>query len=232
MPIFGQNFGKINEILNLFLCKITTEKCLFPWANPWVVPGWAAPQTKILHYRPRTKYEGRLCFDTSLCVCPHLRGVPHPVDGGGTPSQVQVGGGYPIPSPGRAVPHLADRGVPHPRSGQGVPHPRSGGYPIQLMGDTPSKVWTGGGTLSQIWMGIPYSRSRWGTPHLGWGTIHLDLGWGTPPPPGPVMGYPPGMYHPPPPPPPIRKQSSIASTSYVTGGMPLAFTQEDFLVYI
>ena len=31
------------------------------------------------------------------------------------------------------------------------------------------------------------------------------------------------------PPPPIR-QSSIASTCYAAGGMPLAFTQEDFLV--
>ena len=30
--------------------------------------------------------------------------------------------------------------------------------------------------------------------------------------------------------PPVRRQSSIASTYYVAGGMPLAFTQEDFLV--
>ena len=42
---------------------------------------------------------------------------------------------------------------------------------------------------------------------------------GTPPPPG-LDGV-----HPP----PIR-QSSIASTCYAAGGMPLAFTQEDFLV--
>ena len=29
---------------------------------------------------------------------------------------------------------------------------------------------------------------------------------------------------------PVRRQSNIASTCYVAGGMPLAFTQEDFLV--
>ena len=34
------------------------------------------------------------------------------------------------------------------------------------------------------------------------------------------------------PPPPVRRQSSIVSTRYVAGGMPLAFTQEDFLVWI
>ena len=38
-------------------------------------------------------------------------------------------------------------------------------------------------------------------------------------PPGPGTGYPPG-------------QSSTASTCYAEGGVPLAFTQEDFLVSI
>ena len=61
----------------------------------------------------------------------------------------------------------------------------------------------GGGTPTQVWMGgVPQ-----GTP---WPC--LDGGDG---------GYTP--------PPPIR-QSSIASTCYAAGGMPLAFTQEDFLV--
>ena len=77
--------------------------------------------------------------------------------GGGTPSQVSVGGGwYSIPCLG-------------------------GGYPIPGL--------DGGGVP-------PLARTGWGTPH-----------------------------------PPIR-QSSIASTCYVAAGMPLAFTQEDFLVVI
>ena len=64
-------------------------------------------------------------------------------------------------------------------------------------------------------------------------------------PPGPGLvgggGFPPtrpgwwGVLPPPPPgldgvPPPLIRQSSIASTCYPAGGMPLAFTQEDFLV--
>ena len=56
-----------------------------------------------------------------------------------------------------------------------------------------------------------------------------DLGWGTPQPwmgypRGPGMGYPPNLGWDTPPPP------GIGSTCYVAGGMPLAFTQEDFLV--
>ena len=59
------------------------------------------------------------------------------------------------------------------------------------------------------------------------------------PPPRPGIGYPPprpGIGYPPPwldgvPPPPQIRQSSIASTCYAAGGMPLAFTQEDFLVF-
>ena len=98
---------------------------------------------------------------------------------------------------------------------------------------------SGGGTPSQVW-GVPHPRSGWSTPpDLRWDTP-LDLRWGTPPrprtgyPPRPEMGYPPParsgwgtsprpeVGYPPPP--------SIASTFYAAGGMPLAFTQEDFLV--
>ena len=101
-----------------------------------------------------------------------------------------------------------------------------------------------------VWMGdipsqVPPSGLGWGTPlDMGWGTP-LDMGWSTPldmgqgthgpemgtsqtwdrvppqtwdgVPPGPEMGYPP-------------RQISIASNCYTAGGMPLAFTQEDFLV--
>ena len=68
-----------------------------------------------------------------------------------------------------------------------------GGFPVLLMGGTPSQVWMGG-TPSYVWTGTALSRTGWGTPHT------------------------------------IRRQSSMASTCYVVGGMPLAFTQEDFLV--
>ena len=83
-------------------------------------------------------------------------------------------------------------------------------------GGTPSQVWLGGDTPSQVWLGgVPHPRSTWGTPpDLGWGTS-LDLGRGTPPELG--WGNPP-------------RQISVASTCYAAGGMPLAFTQEDFLV--
>ena len=86
--------------------------------------------------------------------------------------------------------------------------------------------------------GVPHLRSRWGVPHLrsgggtpsrsgGWGVPHhRSGGWGVPRvPPNQVWmvgGYP-GY------PPPMR-QSSIASTCYAADGVPLAFTQEDFLV--
>ena len=111
----------------------------------------------------------------------------------------------------------------------------------------------GGGTPSQVWTrGVPHPRSgqappqpdlEWGTPPprlgMGYPPRHRtgvppsDLGWGIPPghetgyPPGPEMGYPPGhgTGYPP-------RQISIASTCYTAGGMPLAFTQEDFLVKI
>ena len=100
-------------------------------------------------------------------------------------------------------------GVPCPRSG-GVPHLRSGGYPIPGLGGTPSQVWTGGYPIPGL---------------DGGGTTGAPLPWldGVPPH-HDWMGYPPPWQDWIPP--------SIASTCYAVGGMLLAFTQEDFLVWI
>ena len=83
------------------------------------------------------------------------------------------------------------------------------GYPHDL----------GWGTLPDLGWGIP--------PRPGMGTPPPDLGQGTPnlgqvSPSGPGTGYPPNLVW-------IR-QSSTASTCYTAGSVPLAFTQEDFLV--
>ena len=151
-------------------------------------------------------------------------------------------------------------GITHLRS-EGVPHLRSGGYPISGQGGTlarsrgvPQPGLDVGGTPSQVG-GTP-ARSRWGTPQtwdgvppvpgmgyppdLGWGTpLDLgcgtppDLGWGTPPdirwgtPLDLRWGTPLDLRWGTPP-----RQISIASTCYAAGGMPLAFTQEDFIVPI
>ena len=164
---------------------------------------------------------------------------------GGTPSQVWVGllphtrsGGYSIPG----------QGVPHPRSG-GYPIPGLGWYPIPVLGGTPSQVWgypipglgwvvpcprgggypilgldggytilLTGGTPCQIQIGgYPIPGLDGGVSHSADGGYPIqDRGkpFGTPP----VqhwMGYP---------------SISKASTCYAVGGVPLAFTQEDFLV--
>ena len=136
----------------------------------------------LITARVRT-YDGRLCFHR--CVSVQLSG------GGGTPSQVWVGGypisglgggGYPIPGPGPGgypvpgpggypIPSLGVYPIPGP---QGYPIPGPGGYPIPGLGEVlrvPSPP-------NQVWI----------------------------------------------------RQSSTASTSYAAGGVPLAFTQEDFLV--
>ena len=127
-----------------------------------------------------------------------------------------------------------------------------GGYPIQ--GLDRRGTWS---TLDQVRMGYPLTprpgtrstpdQVRMGYPYPprpGMG-YPPDLGQGTPwtwdrVPPGPGTGYPP----PPkdlrwctpetwdeyPPRPGMGYPHSIASTCYEAGGMPLAFTQEDFLV--
>ena len=127
------------------------------------------------------------------------------------------------------------------------PHPKDGGrYCFQFVcqstygGGTPVRSgWgghpipglAGGGTPSQVWLGgVPHPRSGWGYPpttRSGWGTPP-DLGLGTPQDLG--LGTPPdmGLGTPPPPGP----GTGIASTCYAAGGMPLAFTQEDFLIIV
>ena len=142
---------------------------------------------------------------------------------GGTPSQVWTGGGNPIPGPdggypipgpdrgypipgldGERVPHSADGGYPHPKSGQG-------GYP----GVPPIQDWMGYPCLRLD--GYPSPIQDWmGYPQTGWDTALSKTGWGTPSPSKTGWGTPP----------PISK----ASSCYSAGGVPLAFTQEDFLV--
>ena len=84
-------------------------------------------------------------------------------------------------------------------------------------------------------MGYPPRPGTDTPPDLGPGTpLHQTWDWVPPPPdlglgphPGPGMGYPPDMGRGTPP-----GQISIASTCYAAGSMPLAFTQEDFLVFL
>ena len=102
-----------------------------------------------------------------------------------------------------------------------------GGYPIPGLGwgGYPVQVWIVGGYPGQVWMVEGYPSSQvWmvgGYPIPG-----LDGGGypGTPPPSRPGWGTPP----------PSRlagvPPTSIASTCYMVGRMPLAFTQEDLLV--
>ena len=128
-------------------------------------------------------------------------------------------------------------------SGGGGGYPVSGlhwggGTPFQVWTEcTPSQVWMGG-TSSQVWTGV-YPILLTG---VGWGTPSQVQTGGTPscwwgvPQGTPIqdwIGYPPGlrldgvppiqgwMGYPPP-------QSKAGC--YVAGGVPLAFTQEDFLV--
>ena len=157
-----------------------------------------------------------------------------PEGGGGTPSQVWPGGGdtpsqvwlggYPIPGLDRG----GTLGTPLPSwLGTGSPWPGMG-YPLNLGWGTPL-----------TWDGVPPPPDLgWGTPQPGTG-YPPDLGQGTP---QPGMGYPPrpGAWVSPPdlglgtPQDlgPGTSPLSIASTWYVAGGMPLAFTQEDFLVQL
>ena len=118
-----------------------------------------------------------------------------------------------------------------PQSGLGgVPHLRSG------RGGTPSQVWLGGYPIPGLGgRGYPILGLDGVPPptRSGWGTSLPRPGMGYPPRPG--TGNPPGTWEGLPPlqtwdwvPPPTW---DIASTCYVAGGMPLAFTQEDFLVF-
>ena len=116
-------------------------------------------------------------------------------------------------------------GVPHPANGRGgVPiprHPRQvqvRGTPSSLWGGTPPQVWMGGYPIPGLDRGRTISQVQY---WMGYPPPPAITGWGNPPCPG-LDGVPFS--------PPIR-QSSKASTCYVAGGMPLAFTQEDFLVF-
>ena len=167
-------------------------------------------------------------------------GVLQPgLDGGGYPGQVlMVEGGtqgnqlarsgwwWGVPQPG--LDGGGYLGYPLARSGWW------GGYPSQVLmvrgtparsgwweGGTLARSWWWGGTPARSWWwwgvpGVPLARTGW------WGGT-----WGTPQPGldgGGYLGYPPimtGWGTPPP---------TIASAGYAAGGMPLAFTQEDFLV--
>ena len=102
---------------------------------------------------------------------------------------------------------------------------RGGGYPVPglWVGGVPQPDLDAGGypPPGQVWMlgGTPLARSGC------WGGTLARSGW---------EGYPGQVWMPRvlPPPHPLIRQSSIASTCYAAGGMPLAFTQEDFLVLI
>ena len=144
-------------------------------------------------------------------MLPQASVLPHLWREGGAVPHLADGGGTPFPGPGGG-------GYPLPRSGLGgVPGPGRG-YPLpsSRWGVPPSQVQAGGHPLLRPGKGVlPYS------PTLGRGSPHLELGTGYPPP-GIRKGVPP----------PLQTWNSIACTCYTAGGMPLAFTQEDFLVYL
>ena len=169
-------------------------------------------------YRPLTKYGGRYCFHR-YSVCPHF---------GGTPSSWQ--GGYPISGPGRGGTPSSWWGYPTSRWGWG-------GTPSSWWRSTPSQVQVGGVGYPIQLIGVPHPRSRLRVPHPADGGMipHTRFRWAY----APIQDWM-GYHHLSPPPsktgwgilapPPLRRQSSIASTCYMEGGMPLAFTQEDLLV--
>ena len=123
--------------------------------------------------------------------------------------------------------------------GGGTPYsPDGGGTPSFPTGEVPPSFLMGGTPIQSQW-GYPPSQVRTrSTPsqvRMGsspQGYPHPDLGWLMPPPPFSRMGIPHAIQ--------VRSEvrtemgtpiwNSIACTCYAAGGMPLAFTQEDFLV--
>ena len=117
-------------------------------------------------------------------------------------------------------PHLADWGgvvvgYPHPPDGVSLIRTGWGYPPVRTGWDTPHSEWMGvppppqsglDGDNPPSWLNgsTPSPRQDWmrGIPHQNW------------------MGVP-----------PVRRQSSRVNTCYAAGGMPLAFTQEEFLVF-
>ena len=151
--------------------------------------------------RVRSTREGYVL--TRVCVSVHT------CRGRGTPSQV-CGWGYPIPG-------LAGGGNPSQvwMVGRYYPIPGwAGGTCPRLGRGTPSQVWVGGYPIPGLdgggYPGYPPPGQVWMVVGYPWPGLDGGVGtWGTPP--------------------PIR-QSSLANTCYSAGGLPLAFTQEDFLV--
>ena len=78
-------------------------------------------------------------------------------------------------------------GVPQSGLAGGVPYPRSD---QTRGGGTPSQVWMGVHPHDQVWMGYPPGPGMGSPSDLGLGIPWPDLGWGTPHAPG--MGDPPG----------------------------------------
>ena len=183
----------------------------------------ACKKSPVNNYRPHLKDGGKYCFQF---VCQST-----PQWGGGYPSQVWMVGGE------ASQPGLDGGGTPA-RSGWwggtparswwwGVSQPGldGGGYPVLMVGgSTPARSeWLGvprvsprpgldgGGTPSQVWM----VGGTWGNPPPSLDGVPPHHDW---------MGYPPPWLDEVPP------STSIESTCYMAGGMPLAFMQEDFLV--
>ena len=152
---------------------------------------------------------------------------------GGTPSQVWMLGGTPGLD-GGGLPQVWMVGRGYPRSGfWGVPQ-------VWILGGTKGTLWPGldGGGVPQVWMvgrylGYPPQQGLDGGGYPGYPPARSGWCWvpqvwmvGVPPWPGLDGGGYPGYPHIP----PTIRQNSIVSTCYPAGGMPLAFTQEDFLV--
>ena len=114
---------------------------------------------------------------------------------------------------------LDGKGVPP------IPGQDGGGYPIPgLDGEEvlhPRSGW-GGGTPGQ-------DRGGWGVWTGGYPHVKVRTGWGTPP--SGLDGVTPPSRTRWGTPPLVERQSSIASTCYAAGSMPLALTQ-DFLVWV
>ena len=152
---------------------------------------------------------------TAFCYRPHPKDdgrlcfhFVHHCGGGGTP---YTDGGRVSPFRSRlgGLPHPLTGGTPFPGLRRGYPIHWIGGYPL------PSSRWGGGGYPIHWWRGIPFpgpgrgcppSRSRQGGTRV------------TPP----TWTWTGGGVYP--------DRSRIACTCYAAGGVPLAFTQEDFIV--
>ena len=109
---------------------------------------------------------------------------------------------------------------PHLGGGVPWPGPDGGGYPGQVQMRIPSQVQMGYPSQVQLG-GYPSQVQRWCTPHPKMGTPCPEIGY----PHRPDMGYPhPEMEY------PLSRDGM--GTWYAEGGVPLAFTQENFLVSI